>query len=93
MSSQTSQNTNNSRIKNIVNQKQQDKSSPLYSEGKTFEDLGIAENLLKGLYDMGYESPSLIQSTALPLLSLKPFYSFLSLYKIINICFFFNFLF
>lgn len=89
MSSQIGLNPNDSRIKNIVSQKQQDKSSPLYSEGKTFEDLGITEDLLKGLYDMGYESPSLIQSTALPLLSQKPFYSFLASYKMIYICFFF----
>ncbi|KAH7831963.1 putative cytoplasmic ATP-dependent RNA helicase Dbp5 [Monocercomonoides exilis] len=60
------------KIKQVVSEKQADPSSPLYSEGKTFEELGIKNSLLKGLYDLGYESPSLIQSRALPLLMQIP---------------------
>ncbi len=32
----------------------------------TFEDLGIAPSLLKGLYDMGFEAPTEVQTMAIP---------------------------
>lgn len=45
--------------------------SPLYSV-KAFEDLGLHENLLKGIYGMKYQKPSKIQERALPLLLQNP---------------------
>jgi ATP-dependent RNA helicase DDX19/DBP5 len=45
--------------------------SPLYS-AKTFEELRLPEQLLQGLYDMGFSAPSKIQETALPLLLTTP---------------------
>jgi ATP-dependent RNA helicase DDX19/DBP5 len=50
---------------------QQDPNSPLYS-AKTFEELGLHEDLLKGIYDMGFSRPSKIQERALPLLLRNP---------------------
>ncbi|EAU85307.1 ATP-dependent RNA helicase DBP5 [Coprinopsis cinerea okayama7 len=50
---------------------QADPNSPLYS-AKTFEELGLAEDLLKGIYDMGFSKPSKIQERALPLLLANP---------------------
>ncbi|KAK2463414.1 hypothetical protein APHAL10511_004500 [Amanita phalloides] len=50
---------------------QQDPNSPLYSV-KTFEELGLHEDLLKGIYDMGFSKPSKIQERALPLLLANP---------------------
>lgn len=44
-----------------------DPNSPLYSVN-TFEQLNLHEDLLKGVYDMGFQRPSKIQETALPLL-------------------------
>lgn len=44
-----------------------DPGNPLYS-AKSFEELNIPENLLKGIYDMGFSKPSKIQETALPIL-------------------------
>ncbi|CAI2179939.1 15289_t:CDS:10 [Funneliformis geosporum] len=38
----------------------------------TFEDLKLNENLLKGIYDMGFSKPSKIQAKALPLLLKTP---------------------
>ncbi|KAI0635634.1 DEAD-domain-containing protein [Trametes polyzona] len=50
---------------------QADPNSPLYS-AKTFEELGLHEDLLKGIYDMGFSKPSKIQERALPLLLSNP---------------------
>ncbi|AOW06229.1 YALI0E31427p [Yarrowia lipolytica CLIB122] len=50
---------------------QADPNSPLYS-AKRFEDLGLDENLLKGLYAMKFNKPSKIQEKALPLLLSDP---------------------
>ncbi|RXW25556.1 hypothetical protein EST38_g375 [Candolleomyces aberdarensis] len=50
---------------------QADPNSPLYS-AKTFEELGISDDLLKGIYDMGFSKPSKIQERALPLLLANP---------------------
>ncbi|KAH9950011.1 DEAD-domain-containing protein [Amylocystis lapponica] len=44
---------------------QADPNSPLYS-AKTFEELGLHQDLLKGIYDMGFSKPSKIQERALP---------------------------
>lgn len=48
-----------------------DPNSPLHSV-KRFEQLGLPEALLKGLYDMGFAAPSKIQETALPILLATP---------------------
>lgn len=48
-----------------------DPKSPLYSI-KKFEELRLPENLLKGLYNMGFSAPSKIQETALPILLANP---------------------
>jgi len=50
---------------------QADPNSPLYS-AKTFEELGLSEELLKGIYQMGFTKPSKIQERALPLLLANP---------------------
>ncbi|KAK0547014.1 RNA helicase required for poly(A+) mRNA export [Tilletia horrida] len=50
---------------------QADPNSPLYS-AKTFEQLGLHEDLLKGIYAMKYQKPSKIQERALPLLLQNP---------------------
>ncbi|KXN92755.1 ATP-dependent RNA helicase DBP5 [Leucoagaricus sp. SymC.cos] len=50
---------------------QADPNSPLYS-AKTFEELGLHADLLKGVYDMGFSKPSKIQERALPLLLANP---------------------
>lgn len=42
-----------------------DSNNPLESK-KTFEELGLREEILKGVYAVGYEKPSRIQSIALP---------------------------
>ncbi|KAG9295938.1 hypothetical protein G9A89_006677 [Geosiphon pyriformis] len=39
---------------------------------KTFEELGLQPNLLKGIYEMGFSKPSKIQEKALPLLLNEP---------------------
>ena len=49
----------------------QDPNSPLYS-CTTFEQLDLPPNLLKGIYSLGYNQPSKIQETALPLLLGNP---------------------
>ncbi|KAI0270931.1 DEAD-domain-containing protein [Russula aff. rugulosa BPL654] len=54
-----------------LTQQQEDKSSPLYSV-KSFEELGLHADLLKGIYDMGFTKPSKIQESALPLLLRDP---------------------
>ncbi|KAG6851137.1 hypothetical protein H0H93_001017 [Arthromyces matolae] len=50
---------------------QGDSKSPLHSV-KTFEELGLHEDLLKGIHDMGFSKPSKIQESALPLLLANP---------------------
>ncbi|CCH43922.1 hypothetical protein BN7_3477 [Wickerhamomyces ciferrii] len=50
---------------------QADPNSPLYSI-KSFEELGLSNELLKGLYAMKYQKPSKIQEKALPLLISNP---------------------
>ncbi|OCH93062.1 DEAD-domain-containing protein [Obba rivulosa] len=50
---------------------QGDPNSPLYSV-KTFEELGLNPDLLKGVYVMGFSKPSKIQERALPLLLADP---------------------
>ncbi|KAJ1924983.1 RNA helicase required for poly(A+) mRNA export [Tieghemiomyces parasiticus] len=45
--------------------------SPLYSV-KSFDDLGLTPELLKGVYGMGFTKPSKIQERALPLLLANP---------------------
>jgi len=49
----------------------QDPNSPLYS-CTTFEQLNLPPSLLKGIYSLGYNQPSKIQETALPLLLGNP---------------------
>ncbi|KAI9505978.1 RNA helicase required for poly(A+) mRNA export [Coemansia spiralis] len=50
---------------------QADPDSPLYSV-KSFDKLGLHENLLKGIYEMKFTKPSKIQERALPLLLANP---------------------
>ncbi|KAJ1973106.1 RNA helicase required for poly(A+) mRNA export [Dimargaris xerosporica] len=50
---------------------QADPNSPLYSV-KSFENLGLEPELLKGVYDMNFSKPSKIQERALPLLLADP---------------------
>ncbi|KAF3989847.1 hypothetical protein FT663_03367 [Candidozyma haemuli var. vulneris] len=50
---------------------QADPNSPLFSV-KSFEELGLSEELLKGLYAMKFNKPSKIQEKALPLLLKDP---------------------
>ncbi|XP_038061042.1 ATP-dependent RNA helicase DDX19A-like isoform X2 [Patiria miniata] len=50
---------------------QKDPNSPLYSV-KSFEELHLKPDLLKGVYEMGFNAPSKIQETALPLLLADP---------------------
>lgn len=51
--------------------KQADASSPLYS-AKSFDELGLDESLLKGIYAMRFKKPSKVQERALPLLLSDP---------------------
>lgn len=51
--------------------KQADANSPLYSV-KAFEELGLSEELLKGIYAMKFVKPSKVQEHALPLLLNDP---------------------
>ncbi|WVW86376.1 hypothetical protein I302_108422 [Kwoniella bestiolae CBS 10118] len=50
---------------------QADPNSALYS-AKTFEALNLHENLMKGIYSVGFKKPSKIQEVALPLLLGSP---------------------
>ncbi|NXC77515.1 DDX25 helicase, partial [Anhinga anhinga] len=50
---------------------QRDPSSPLFSV-KTFEELPLKKELLKGIYTMGFNRPSKIQETALPIMLAYP---------------------
>jgi len=51
--------------------KQKDPTSPLYS-ATSFEDLNLRPELLKGVYAMGFNAPSRIQESALPILLADP---------------------
>ncbi|CAH1225476.1 unnamed protein product [Diabrotica balteata] len=57
--------------KNDIEVQRKDPRSPLYSV-KTFEALNLNPNLLKGVYEMGFNAPSKIQETALPALLADP---------------------
>lgn len=57
--------------KNDIEVQRKDPKSPLYSV-KTFEALNLKPNLLKGIYEMGFNAPSKIQETALPTLLADP---------------------
>lgn len=46
--------------------------SELYQSVHSFEDLGLNADLLKGVYALGYQKPSKIQASALPLLLSEP---------------------
>ncbi|CAF5154226.1 unnamed protein product, partial [Rotaria sp. Silwood1] len=48
-----------------------DPTSPLYSL-KSFQDLNLKPELLKGVYSMGFQAPSKIQEIALPHLLNNP---------------------
>ncbi|KAI9742298.1 MAG: RNA helicase required for poly(A+) mRNA export [Claussenomyces sp. TS43310] len=50
---------------------QADVNNPLYSVS-SFENLGIPEQILKGIYSMNFKKPSKIQEKALPLLLSNP---------------------
>lgn len=50
---------------------QADPNSPLYSV-KSFEDLGLPDNILRGVYAMKFSKPSKVQERALPLLLPNP---------------------
>lgn len=50
---------------------QADVNNPLYSV-KSFEELGLDEDILKGIYQMRFTKPSKIQEKALPLLLANP---------------------
>ncbi|CAG6021875.1 ATP-dependent RNA helicase DDX19A [Menidia menidia] len=50
---------------------QADPTSPLYSV-KTFEELRLKPELLKGVYNMGFNRPSRIQENALPMMMAQP---------------------
>uniref|UniRef100_A0A3B5ATY4 RNA helicase n=1 Tax=Stegastes partitus TaxID=144197 RepID=A0A3B5ATY4_9TELE len=57
--------------RNQVEVLQADPTSPLYSV-KTFEDLRLTPELLKGVYNMGFNRPSKIQECALPMMLAQP---------------------
>ena len=44
----------------------------IYTSVSSFEELGLDPSLLKGIYAMGFEKPSKIQETALPMLLASP---------------------
>ncbi|XP_068997791.1 ATP-dependent RNA helicase DDX19A [Embiotoca jacksoni] len=57
--------------RNQVEVLQNDPSSPLYSV-KTFEELRLKPDLLRGVYNMGFNRPSRIQESALPMMLAQP---------------------
>lgn len=57
--------------KNDLEIQRKDPNSPLYSV-KTFSALNLREELLRGVYAMGFNAPSKIQETALPTLLVEP---------------------
>ncbi|PRP87906.1 putative ATP-dependent RNA helicase DBP5 [Planoprotostelium fungivorum] len=48
-----------------------DPNSPLHS-AKSFEELGLSKELLRGIYEMNFEKPSKIQESALPIILSDP---------------------
>jgi len=50
---------------------QDNPNSPLYSV-KSFEELNLSKELLKGIYEMGFNRPSKIQEAALPIICGNP---------------------
>ncbi|XP_067095679.1 ATP-dependent RNA helicase DDX19A [Osmerus mordax] len=56
---------------NQVEVLQRDPNSPLYSV-KTFEELRLKPELLRGIYAMGFNRPSRIQENALPMMLAEP---------------------
>jgi len=58
-------------VKVTLADQQADPNSPLYS-AKSFDQLGLHPDLLKGIYSMKYQKPSKIQERALPLLLQNP---------------------
>ncbi|XP_057701896.1 ATP-dependent RNA helicase DDX19A-like [Corythoichthys intestinalis] len=56
---------------NQVEVLQKDPNSPLYSV-KSFEELHLKPQLLQGVYGMGFNRPSKIQETALPMMLAEP---------------------
>ncbi|CAH3038892.1 unnamed protein product, partial [Porites lobata] len=59
------------KTKNEVEVQRNDPSSLLHPV-KSFEELPLSEQLRRGLYDMGFNKPSKIQETALPMLLADP---------------------
>ncbi|XP_054652518.1 ATP-dependent RNA helicase DDX19A isoform X1 [Dunckerocampus dactyliophorus] len=59
------------RNRNEVEVLQRDPTSPLFSV-KTFEELRLKPELLRGVYDMGFNRPSRIQEKALPMMLAQP---------------------
>ncbi|CAM9461828.1 unnamed protein product, partial [Heterosigma akashiwo] len=57
--------------KNRIRVIQSDPNSHL-SSAKTFSELNLPENLLQGIYGMGFDRPSQIQEVALPLILANP---------------------
>ena len=57
--------------KNDLEIQRRNPNCPLYSV-KSFEELNLQRNLLKGVYSMGFNAPSKIQETALPTLLANP---------------------
>lgn len=57
--------------KNDIEIQRKDPTSPLYSV-KSFEALHLKPNLLKGVFTMGFNAPSKIQESALPILLADP---------------------
>ncbi|TDL25691.1 hypothetical protein BD410DRAFT_837166 [Rickenella mellea] len=58
-------------VKVTLADQQADPDSPLYSV-KSFDELGLHSDLLRGIYDMNFSKPSKIQERALPLLLRDP---------------------
>ncbi|KAK7905142.1 hypothetical protein WMY93_017749 [Mugilogobius chulae] len=59
------------RNRNQVEVLQRDPNSPLFSV-KTFEELRLKPELLRGIYNMGFNRPSRIQENALPMMLAQP---------------------
>ncbi|XP_013887063.1 ATP-dependent RNA helicase DDX19B, partial [Austrofundulus limnaeus] len=59
------------RNRNQVEVLQADPTSPLYSV-RTFEELRLKPELLKGVYHLGFNRPSRIQENALPMMLAQP---------------------
>uniref|UniRef100_A0A8C6TZK3 RNA helicase n=1 Tax=Neogobius melanostomus TaxID=47308 RepID=A0A8C6TZK3_9GOBI len=59
------------RNRNQVEVLQRDPNSPLFSV-KTFEELRLKQELLNGVYNMGFNRPSRIQENALPMMLAQP---------------------